>query len=145
MKWNTEMRAVWEGMSFEEQAALEELEQRRRQVPPLPEGVRDLFADARDAEREAARSAEAKRSAHQRHRQERDYCIRRAAELWLDGPNIRMGEMSARLAAELKERGMFVPVNPRKRIAEWLRDAERDGHLSIPAAASQRGRPRRQQ
>lgn len=73
---------------------------------------------------------------------EKAFCIRKADELWTKNPNrYRMGEMALLLEKELQDEPEL--KNAKKNtIRGWLKNAEKEGKLSIPPGASQGGAPK---
>jgi hypothetical protein len=74
-------------------------------------------------------------------------CIDKAGKLWKADPTIRMKEMSETLERLLYEHLDKLPALdlPPKAgtIREWLKQAEKDGKLMIPEAASKAGAPKK--
>jgi len=74
-------------------------------------------------------------------------CIKKAADLWKVDPSIRMQEMSEDLEKwlyQLLDKLPALDLPPKAvTIREWLKQADKDGKLTIPEAASKPGAPRK--
>lgn len=70
----------------------------------------------------------------------RKRCYEEAKKYWEACPDKKIGEAVNFLSVYLKEQNLYCPTD--STIKSWLKEAEKDGELSIPKVATKAGRPK---
>ena len=96
-----------------------------------------LSAEEQVRQIQSQQQTERARKSKKRFERLKDFCIKRAAEIWAQNPSKRIGKVCEDLEGELIARRLKAP-RPGT-IRRWLVDAEKQGQLTISSEARKRG------